>query len=247
MLSIFRSKKYLVDQLNEFIDIHNHLLPGIDDGASSTEESLQLIQGMLNLGITHFICTPHTMEDYHPNTPQTILKSKELLLKSLSDSFPNPPHIHASSEYMLDTNFLKILKEKTVLPLKDNYLLVEMSYLQPPLNLEEILFEITSLGYQPVLAHPERYMYLHNNYSYYKELKRLGFNFQLNMLALGNYYGSAINRVAYKLLQNNLYDFIGSDLHNEKHLSSLKSVKVGQKDLIFLETIIANTKTTFSV
>ena len=247
MLSIFRRKKFLVDQLNGFTDIHNHLLPGIDDGASNTEESLLLIKGMLNLVITQFICTPHTMEDYHPNTPETILGAKKLLTEALEGSSLTLPKISASSEYMLDTNFLRILKEKTVLPLKDNYLLVEMSYLQPPLNLEEIIFEITSSGYQPILAHPERYMYLHDNYPYYKELKRLGFKFQLNMLALGDYYGSSIKNVAYKLLQDNLYDFIGSDLHNEKHLANLKSVKLSQKDLVLLDTVIANTKFVFSI
>lgn len=244
MLSILRSKKYLIDLFDNHTDIHNHLIPGIDDGSPSVRQSLELIDAMCALGITDFICTPHTMGDIYPNTPETINTAAATLNTALARRNGNM-QVRNSSEYMLDEQFSTRLAQGEMLPLKDNYLLVELSYLQPPINLEELLFEITHAGYIPVLAHPERYIYYHKKYAYYNELQRLGCQFQLNVLALGNHYGSSVNVIAKKLLEDGGYSYIGTDTHQMRHLEGLKKVTYKSKMKAVVEKLVKTTKETF--
>lgn len=246
MLSILKPKKYLVDLFNNFTDIHNHILPGIDDGARDINDSLALVSQLNELGIKHFICTPHTMGDYYPNTPETINEAAVLLKKELAE-ISNPSKIHTSSEYMLDEQFHDHLESKALLPFNDNFLLVEISYLQPPINLEELLFSLTHAGYTPILAHPERYSYYHKKPDYYKELKRLGCVFQLNALSLSNYYGQSVKKTALYLLENNQYDFIGTDTHSKRHVKYLRQINFKKKYLNSIERLVYNTQEKFGL
>ncbi len=246
MLSIFRPKKYLTDLFDDHTDIHNHLIPGIDDGSQSVGQSIELIHTMRNLGITDFICTPHTMGEIYPNTPQSINNAAAQLNDALAKKGFDVM-VRTSSEYMLDEQFGSRLAAGEMLPLKDNYLLVEISYLQPPINLEELLFDITHAGYIPVLAHPERYNYFHKKYDYYNELQRLGCQFQLNALSLGDHYGHGVYLMAKKLLEDGRYTFIGTDTHQMRHLESLKKVVYKEKMEAFLKPLLDMTKETFSI
>ena len=221
MLSIFSSKKYLVNKLGKFTDIHNHILPGIDDGAKTPEDSLKLLAGFKEFGITDLICTPHTMSDFYANTPDTILGAEQSLKSFLKENNQNDFNIRSSSEYMMDSGLVDLLENKQILPLKDNYVLVEMSYLQPPVNLREILFKIGNAGFTPVLAHPERYAFYHAKYDTYTELKSIC-KFQLNALSISGYYGPGIAKTALRLLAENMYDFIGTDTHHMRHIDNLK-------------------------
>lgn len=239
-MQFFSKSKYLVDLFDNFKDIHNHLLPGIDDGAQNVDESIDLILQMKELGITSSICTPHTMSDFHPNTPSSIQIAENTLKKALLEKDIHFP-IHGSSEYMLDTNFLHIAEKKEILPLKEDYILVEMSYLHPPMNLNEIIYKTFNADYQPILAHPERYAYLHTKYKKYQDLKHRGCLFQLNMLALGNYYGPHIKKMAYTLLRKDIYDFIGSDIHHIRHIEALKEIKLKEKDFNLAQAVIWKT------
>ena len=141
MLSIFSPKTFLWDLLVGFTDVHNHILPGIDDGAKTVEESIDLINELNNLGFKEFIATPHTMNDYYPNTYETITNAHNTVQQALTKKLSNIK-IGYSSEYMMDSHFENLLEENKIIPLKDSLILVEMSYLQPPINLEEIIYKI---------------------------------------------------------------------------------------------------------
>ena len=207
-----------------FIDIHSHLLPGIDDGAKDIEQSLALIQKMASYGIKNFITTPHVLGDVYPNSSETILKKLEEVRVVLKDEGLTDIKINAAAEYMMDEQFSALLEKDDILTLKDNYILVEMSYFSPPINLFDILFQIQLKGYKPVLAHPERYNSYHNNFEIYYKLKKAGCLFQLNLLSLTPQYGDSVTKTADRLLKENLYDFVGTDTHHKNHLHLLKSI-----------------------
>ncbi|WP_350288786.1 CpsB/CapC family capsule biosynthesis tyrosine phosphatase [uncultured Croceitalea sp.] len=237
MLSFFTRKEYLVDHLNGFIDIHNHILPGIDDGAKNVEESIQLIKAFREFGISKFICTPHIMHNYHDNTPKSINKSFTILKKELKTKNIDNIDIKYAAEHMIDENFEHLLDNNEVLTLNSNHILIEMSYLQPSINFNQSVEKIIKKGIFPVFAHPERYQYLNNDIKNYEKLKSQGLKFQLNLLSLGGYYGPDVKKAALQLLENNLYDFLGSDAHNMTHIQSLKSIKLKEgykKNLLYL-------------
>lgn len=239
MLSIFRKNIYLIDLIEGITDFHNHILPGLDDGAKNLDESLNLIEGFKSIGIQKIICTPHVMGDYYPNTPETINKALETVQK-VSDI-----EISASAEYMMDQTFLEIIEQKEILPLIDNNVLVEMSYFQAPINLHEILFRLQNNAFAPILAHPERYAYYHRNFGKYEDLKERGCKLQLNMLSLSGHYGSGIQKVAFLLLEKGLLDYIASDTHRIDHIEKLKKIKIKAKHKNLIENLAENNKMLF--
>lgn len=224
-----------------FIDIHSHLLPGIDDGAKDLNNSIELIQKMSSYGIKNFITTPHILGDLYPNTPE-IINSKltevknELVKRGITDIA-----IKAAAEYMLDEEFSIILEKENILTLKDNLVLVEMSYFSPPNNLFDILFQLGLKGYKPVLAHPERYNSYHKNFRVFQKLKNAGCLFQLNLLSLTENYGKEVQKTAERLLKENMYDFVATDTHNLNHLDSLKKIST-KNNLPKIEKLMQNNK-----
>ncbi|MFD0836277.1 tyrosine-protein phosphatase [Mariniflexile aquimaris] len=247
MLQIFSKKQFLKDLLEDFVDIHNHVLPGIDDGAKTVEASMELLKSLQGLGIKQCILTPHVMQDYYPNTKETIRTSYQHLLDAISSYDQNNIKLKSAAEYMLDAHFEYLLEHEPLLSLKDNYVLIELSYLQAPINLEDLIFKITLNGYRPVLAHPERYRYFHNNLDYYKRLKYLGCLFQLNLLSLSEYYGKSVQKTAKYLLQDNLIDFAGTDVHHLHQVETLANLMLGKKTAGNLVAVIQNTNTTFVI
>lgn len=206
-------------------DIHSHLLPGIDDGSPDVETSVDLIRRLHAAGLKTFICTPHIFGDMFRNTPETIHSALALLRKELEVQLPDVT-ISAAAEYMLDDYFMELLKAgNPLLTLKGNLLLTELPYTIAPSNVEEITFDIFNLGYQPVLAHPERYGYYYKNMGAYQRLKEIGFHFQLNLLSLTGYYGKRVKATAKMLLKADMIDFVGTDLHHFRHLEVLLSEK----------------------
>ena len=215
-------------------DIHSHLLPGIDDGSPDIETSLQLLRSLQEAGIREFICTPHVIGDLYRNTPETINTALEKLRKAAKQNGLSV-ELGAAAEYMLDDHFMSLLRSKEpLLKLTKNYILTELSYSTAPEKLEEISFEISINNYQPLMAHPERYPYYHNNYKAYERLKELGFLLQVNLLSLTGYYGKTVAKAAKYILDNNLADFVGTDLHHFRHLNVLtdtKSIELFEKYL----------------
>lgn len=222
----FKKKKIPLTELfpTNFVDIHSHLLPGIDDGAKDLNHSIRLIKKMSSFGIKNIITTPHVLGDIYPNSTQIInekLLEVQNKLKALSI---NDVTIHAAAEYMMDEQFSELLEKSDILTLKDKFVLVEMSYFSAPFNLYEILFEIQLKGYKPILAHPERYNFYHNDFENYYKLKKAGCLFQLNLLSLTPQYGKNTQKVSTKLLEENMYDFVGTDTHHNNHLELLKEI-----------------------
>ncbi|GAA3641685.1 tyrosine-protein phosphatase [Flavivirga jejuensis] len=248
MFHFFSKKLFLKDLLEDFVDIHNHILPGIDDGAKTIEDALLLIKKMKELGVKQFIPTPHIMQDFYPNTDESIGGAYQILLEALSASKSlDTITVNPAAEYMLDSHFESLLENKNLFTLKRDYVLIEMSYFQAPINLEDIIFKIKTQGYLPILAHPERYSFYHNNLEYYKRLKQLGCFFQLNLLSLGNHYGKNVEKTASYLIEEQLIDFVGTDIHNEGHVDKLSNLTLNKKIVKSLNGIIENTNRTFSV
>ena len=230
---------------DNFIDIHSHLLPGIDDGAKDIDNSIELILKMYSYGIKNFITTPHVLGDVYPNSSETIKSKLEEVRKALLAEGYLDIKINAAAEYMLDEQFSKRLEKNDILTLKDNYILVEMSYFNAPMNLYDVLFEIQLKGYKPVLAHPERYNFYHNELDNYYKLKKAGCLFQLNLLSLTEQYGKNVQQISNKLLKQNLYDFVGTDTHHKNHLQLLKKIGT-DKNLKKIQHLLNNNSTIFN-
>jgi tyrosine-protein phosphatase YwqE len=207
--------------------MHSHLLPGIDDGSQDLETSLQLIRGMSALGYTKLITTPHVMWDMYRNTREVILNKLDKLREAV-EAEGIAVEINAGAEYFLDDHVAGLLRDKQpLLPISGNMVLVEFSLAHPSMSLKEILFEMQMQDYQPVIAHPERYIYLQQNKEFYEELKDIGCLFQLNILSLSNHYGKSVQELAQYLIKKGYYDMVGTDLHHARHLESLSNPALG--------------------
>lgn len=231
---------------NDFVDIHSHLLPGIDDGAKNIEKSIQLIKTMSSYGIKNFITTPHVLGEVYPNSSSTILKKLEEVKLAVANEGINDITVRTAAEYMLDERFMSLLEKDDILTLKDNYILVETSYFSAPINLYEMLFEIQLKGYKPILAHPERYNFFHNDFESYYKLKTAGCLFQMNLLSLTQQYGKHVQKTTQKLLSLNLYDFVGTDTHHNKHLGLLPEIAT-PKIKKNLESLMNNNSKFFAI
>jgi len=200
-------------------DMHSHLLPGIDDGALHLDHSLDLIRGLQKLGYQRIITTPHVMSVYYPNKRETILRLRDEVAEAIL-SAGIELEFDAAAEYYLDETFADLLAREPLLTLPGHRVLVEMSFRQPYPDLHRILFELQMKGYQPILAHPERYPY-YRTLEHYENLKNMGCTFQVNLLSLSGYYGKSVQAAAQKLMEHGLIDYLGTDMHHERHLEHL--------------------------
>ena len=178
-----KPKPNLADLIPDgYIDIHSHLLPGIDDGAKDQEHSLKLIKSLKEYGFSEFITTPHVLTGVWNNTKEGITTTEATTKKFIKEqNILNP--FKAAAEYIMDETFSELFKSEPLLTLKDNYVLVEMSYINAPIQLYDIIYDLQVAGYKPVLAHPERYLFYHKRFDEYAKLKRSGCKFQVNLLS----------------------------------------------------------------
>jgi tyrosine-protein phosphatase YwqE len=196
------------------VDIHSHLLPGLDDGVKSIEESIYILKIFQRLGYKKIITTPHVMSDHYPNSNIDILTKLKLVKEAMRKNNMRI-QLEAAAEYYLDEAFIdKISSKEELLTFGENYLLFETSFFNKPAFMEEAIFNMNAQGYQPVLAHPERYAYILNDLQLLKKLKNMNLLLQMNMLSLSGYYSKDVKQFSKKLLKSNLIDFIGSDCHN---------------------------------
>ena len=206
--------------------MHSHLLPGIDDGAPDMETSLELIKGMTELGYSKLITTPHIMWDVYKNTTDIILNKLQELKGRLADEQVDI-EVQGAAEYFVDEHLGELVEQKQpLLSFGNNFVLVEFSMVSQPFEWKKTLFEMQIHGYQPVIAHPERYSYLERNKDFYDELKSAGYLFQLNILSLSGLYGNSVAELARYLTKKGYYDLIGTDLHHVRHLEALKNPSV---------------------
>ncbi len=199
--------------LTNFIDHHSHILPGVDDGVKKMETSLKVLERYEQFGIAEVWCTPHVMEDI-PNTTAGL----QARFAELCEAYQGPIKLHLAAEYMMDELFEERLEQGDLLKLGDegNQVLVETSYFTPPMDMDAILRRIKQKGIYPMLAHPERYVYM--NKERYKELKNNGIRFQLNLSSVAGAYGSEAKDKALWLLKQNFYNIAGSDLHSSRNI-----------------------------
>lgn len=237
-----RSGSDVVDLSGIGCDMHSHLIPGIDDGARDMDDALQLIRGLIDLGYRKLITTPHVLVDYYPNTPVTIGGGYEAVRAELKKQDIGVA-FRAAAEYLMDDHFITLLEtNQPLLTLKDKMVLVELSFAVPAINLKEILFQVQLKGYQPVLAHPERYLYFGANKGWYEQLKDAGCLFQLNLLSIKGYYGKGAQELAQYLIRKKYIDLLGTDLHHQKHLENLRSSRIADTVKKLLDTgLIQNT------
>ncbi|GEO09036.1 tyrosine-protein phosphatase [Segetibacter aerophilus] len=227
------------------IDMHSHLLPGIDDGLQELENSVAYIKDLKELGYHKLICTPHILSDLYPNSPQTILPKLALVRDALKAAGVDI-QVEAAAEYMIDHMFSELLaksKKEDLLTIAGDYILVEMSYLSPSPNFDQAIFDLRMMGLQPILAHPERYSYYHHEFEQYERFKDLGCKLQVNLLSLSGGYGPHVKKIAERLFKNEMVDFLGTDLHHDRHLAMLKSLATKKEfyDLVNGAEILNNT------
>lgn len=206
-----------------FTDWHSHILPGVDDGVQTLAESLDILSLMERQGVCKLWITPHIMEDY-PNRPADL----RVKFAELKAAYPGPIELQLAAEHMLDHLFEERLAADDVLPLEEGkrFLLVETSYFNPPMDLENMLQRIQAKGYYPLLAHPERYGYMDKKY--YRRLWDLDIDFQLNLPSLLGGYGKEVQQKAQWLLKQGWYALCGSDTHRRRFWTD--SVQEGSVD-----------------
>ena len=193
LFDIFVKKHNFCDTelLKKGTDIHSHCLPGVDDGIQSIEEAIQALTAMKKYGVECIYFTPHVMEDYPKNSADFL---KERFVEFQQEVADIDIEIVLAAEYMLDASFYKHLENGELLCLKGNYLLIEMSYLSPSPDLENIIYNLQLKGYHPILAHPERYLFMDEKD--YDHLKQFGCKYQLNLMSLSGQYGKRAYNVA---------------------------------------------------
>lgn len=216
-------------------DIHSHLVPAVDDGVQDVETAVRFIETLHELGIKKVITTPHIIIDRYPNSAETISAPFHEVKDALKAK-GCPVSLHHAAEYYMDEYFEELMKSSRLLTLNEELLLVEISFMCAPPQLHQWLFELSAQGYRPVLAHPERYNYYHQQTEEYRTFKQRGCYLQVNLLSLTGYYGKHIQKAAEWLIENQLVDFIGTDLHHEKHLQAIKAIAKDKKLVKLLET-----------
>ena len=223
MFGIFKKKEQkkqiTFDYSPIMVDMHSHVLPGIDDGAKNPQESIALIRKMMSLGIQKIIATPHIMADYYRNTPETINNALSILKAELEKE-KIEIDIEAAAEHYFDETFEDRIKRNDLMTMGDNYVLFEFSFISQPPNTVPVIQKLNDLGYKPILAHPERYPYL--DIDQLRILHDWGAAFQINTISLTGYYGKETRKMAESLIDNQLVDFISSDMHHLRHAEALK-------------------------
>ena len=241
MLKFFKKQRPAV-QLPFFVDLHSHLLPGLDDGVKSFEESIYILRALSKLGYKKVITTPHVMSDHYPNTRQSI-SMKFAELRDVVEEEELEISLDVAAEYYLDENFMDQLSEgEELLTLHQNYVLFETSFLNKPTFLEEAIFKINSNGYIPVLAHPERYSYIISNPSYIKRLKNMNVLFQVNLLSIFGFYSSSVKKMALTLIKSGMVDFFGTDCHNAYQIDHLSKSITNRNLRLFNSTKVLNSQ-----
>lgn len=232
MLNLFfwKQTSAVGDLWQSFTDMHTHLLPGVDDGSSSLEESVEILSFLHKAGVKRVYLTPHVMVDYPKNRMAYLKEQFDCFLQGCQGT--EVPELRLAAEYMLDEQFATHLEEG-LLSYDGRHVLVEMSCAQPPNGLHEILYELQLKNYIPILAHPERYLFF--SPEGFARLKEYGCQFQLNLFSLSGFYGAEVARQAKLLLQNGLYDYAGSDIHNTDYLElypSFASLSMKKNNLL---------------
>ena len=244
MFGLFKKKDKLkkeitFDYSTLQVDMHSHILPGIDDGAKTPEESIVLIKSMMELGIKKFIATPHVMIDYYRNTPESINGALAILKDALKVEGIDVV-VEAAAEHYFDETFEQRVDEDRLITMTDNHALFEFSFINQPPNAIQVIQKMTKKGIKPILAHPERYPYL--SIDELRMIRSWGCRLQLNTISLTGYYGEETKKKAEALVDNELIDFISSDMHHPRHAAAFKdALRTPHLEKLLFETPLKNT------
>ena len=225
-LGLFGKKKELLVPLRELglvCDMHSHLIPGVDDGSPSVDDSLSMIKGLHEMGYKKLILTPHFMTGFYNNTHENV---KELLETLKQNAGNIGVDMDVAAEYYIDYDFMHDLSNKPMLTIGEKMLLFECSFTNQHRNFDETVFEMHINGYKPVLAHPERYTYWHGATRLMHEFHDRGILFQINILSLIEGYSPSVCKAASLLINEGLCDFIGTDLHNARQLTAIENAMI---------------------
>ena len=225
LFDLFKKKKEVLEpfDLSRFkVDIHSHLIPGIDDGSQTMDQTIAMLAKFQSLGYKKVITTPHVMSDSFPNTSENILAGLEDVRAEIK-KVGLTIEIEAAAEYYFDETFVAKIKAKDLLTFGDNYVLLEFAFHSPPQYIDQMFFELQSRGYRPVVAHFERYMYYLGKIDRAIEWRQKGINIQININSLSGHYGPDIKKQAERLIDAGEFDFIGTDCHRIEHLILLEN------------------------
>jgi protein-tyrosine phosphatase len=230
-LNLFKNKQKEPANLGGklLVDIHSHLLPGIDDGAPTMDHTIGMLRKFEELGYQKLILTPHVMAGVYDNTSEIILKKLDEV-RRVSQELGLHLLLEASAEYYYDETFVKRIQTNDLLPFGGNHILFEFSFRNKPSKVEELIFQLKSAGYQPILAHFERYMYYHPSVEVARSFRERGCMIQVNLNSFTGHYGPEVKNQAVRLLKAGLIDILGSDCHRIQHLEFLQD---SLKDSLF--------------
>ncbi|MEO5602172.1 MAG: CpsB/CapC family capsule biosynthesis tyrosine phosphatase [Cyclobacteriaceae bacterium] len=216
------------------VDMHSHLLPGLDDGVQTMEQAEEIILHLLKLGYTQLITTPHIMSDAYRNTPSGIAEKLQALKNHIAQK-NIPVSISAAAEYYLDEALFKMVEtDQPLLTFGNKYLLFETNFITEPFNLKDFIFLATTRGYKLILAHPERYLYLQNNLVKIEDLLDRGVLMQLNISSITGYYSKPVQQMAFKLIDKGWVHWLGSDCH---HLQQARLLEEAQRSRYFRKAL----------
>lgn len=221
MFNLFGRKPKEPTTLFYHTDVHSHILPGVDHGAQTVTDSIEMLRLQVEMGISRVMCTSHVTAETFENTPETLTAACELLKQAIVDE-GLPVEIFASAEYRIDEYWSSEYAAGHVLPMPGNYLLLENSFVQELIEIDELMFDVQVKGYHPILAHPERYRYYNAHHERYEKLHKGNVKFQVNLLSLAGYFGKAAKVNALWLIEHGLCDMLGSDMHSVEHALIIK-------------------------
>lgn len=219
MFNFFKKKQN--SKLFYSTDVHCHILPGVDHGARNTENAIELIKAQKEMGINNIIFTPHITKSTFENTPDTIMTAYEVFKKAIEDAELDVK-IAVSAEYRLDEFSLAQFNENKFIPMPNDHILIENAYQQERIDLDDIIFDLQLKNFTPILAHPERFPYYALKKDRFKQLHNAGTLFQTNIMSFTGYFGRTARSNAEWLLENDLIDFLGSDIHNMEHVQIIR-------------------------
>ena len=208
-----------------YADMHSHLIPGIDDGAKSIEESLELITNLHEAGYKKLVTTPHIQQEFYRNSPEIILAGLDNLRDAVATA-GIPVSIEAAAEYLVDDGFEEKMKGGKLMTFGDNYLLIELNYYNPHPDIKNIIFNLQVDGYKVILAHPERYSYWFSDFKKFEELKDRSVYFQINMISLAGHYPDPVKKYAEMFLDKGMAEFLGTDMHNMHYMNSVQNARL---------------------
>lgn len=213
----------LTDYSGMLVDFHNHVLPGIDDGSRNIDDSIAMLRNFQQLGFKKVVASPHSMAEGYVNSTARILEKRDLVREAMAQQGIDI-QFDAAAEYYMDELFIQKIETKDLLTVGKNYVLMELSYLTKPQNPGEVIYKLQTAGYNLILAHPERYPYYYEeSFEQYKRFKDRGVYFQINLGSLAGKYGAGAKYTAEKMINENMVEFAGSDLHNLGQFDTLRA------------------------